>query len=173
MRQGQKTVQPEMSQGTDGSKDSQGSASADTACPLQCSSDVCFSTLGRPRSVLKGRSCMGRSGHCRHGWWGQQRSGCVVSWYDMVQIRFRPEPWLAKKRSCQWAKVPEESIDRPSGQWVRVPCTQKAVTALQSESQRPISGLIVNEFCFFFFYGRLKCLLLFTLVYTVFQSVLF
>ena len=143
--------------------------------PVHCSVlPTCASAhLAGPEVSSKEPSCMGRSGHCRHGWWGQQRSGCVVSWYDMVQIRFRPEPWLAKKRSCQWAKS-SRRIQRQarlnSGQWVRVPCTQKAVTALQSESQRPISGLIVNEFWVFFLWKAEMPVAFYLRQFTLFSS---
>lgn len=57
--------QLERSQGTDGSKDSSGVASADTVCSLQCFYNMSFSILGRPRCVLKRTKFGWKSGHCR------------------------------------------------------------------------------------------------------------
>ena len=103
--------------------------------PVHCSVPPTSASaqLAGPEVSLKEPRCAGRSGHCRQGRWCQQSSGGWVFWDDVVQIRFRPQPWLAKKRCSRWAGG-SRRIHRQGtlkfGQWAHVLCTGKAETAL-------------------------------------------
>lgn len=103
--------------------------------PVHCSVPPTSASahLAGPEVSGKEPSCAGRSSHCRQGWWCQQSSGWLVSWDDVVQIRFRPQPWLDKRRGSQWA-AGSRRIHRQGtlkfGQWVHVLHTAKAETAL-------------------------------------------
>lgn len=112
---------PERSRCTDGSKDSQETGTADTACLLQCSSSMFFSILGRPRSVLKGTKLCWKELPLQTGLVGPaegNRANKTVAdqYLSMVWCR------LGLDQSCDWLErglvngqeVSVKSIDKTS-----------------------------------------------------------